>query len=77
MKYTIYSVHLVDFPKGVGGELYGKHYSIILTDIKRSDNTLVVIPIDLVLKMCYYDCTRNLVNKLERTPVTLGPGVFL
>lgn len=45
MKYTIYSVHLVDFPKGVGGELYGKHYSIILTDIKRSDNTLVVVPI--------------------------------
>lgn len=44
--YDIHGVYLVDFKKGIGGELSGKHYSIIVTDIKKSDNnTLVVIPI--------------------------------
>lgn len=43
--YDIHSVYLVDFRKGYGGELSGKHYAIVITSIKKSDNTLVVVPL--------------------------------
>ncbi len=43
--FDIHSVYLVDFKRGIGGELSGKHYAIIITNIKKSDNTLVVIPL--------------------------------
>lgn len=42
--YDIHGVYLVDFRRGYGGELSGKHYSIVITEIKKSDNTLVVTP---------------------------------
>lgn len=62
--YDIHSVYLVDFKKGIGGELSGKHYAIIITDIKKSDNTLVVVPITSKKKNKKYrngftiDCTK-------------------
>lgn len=43
--YDIHGVYLVDFKKGVGGELSGKHYAVIITGIRKSDNTLVVVPL--------------------------------
>ena len=43
--FDIHSVYLVDFKRWIGGELSGKHYAIIITNIKKSDNTLVVIPL--------------------------------
>lgn len=67
--YDIHGVYLVDFKKGIGGELSGKHYSIIVTDIKKSDNnTLVVIPITSKKKGKKYrngitiDCTKYQTN---------------
>ncbi len=62
--YDIHGVYLVDFKKGKGGELSGKHYSIIITDIRKSDNTLVVIPLTSKKKGKKYrngitiDCTK-------------------
>lgn len=62
--YDIHGVYLVDFKRGIGGELSGKHYSIIITDIKKSDNTLVVIPLTSKKKNKKYrngitiDCTK-------------------
>ncbi len=43
--FDIYGVYLVDFKRGMGGELSGKHYAIIITTIKKSDNTVVVVPL--------------------------------
>lgn len=66
--YDIHGVYLVDFRRGYGGELSGKHYSIVITEIKKSDNTLVVIPLTSKKKNKKYrngitiDCTKYQTN---------------
>ena len=44
MVYDVFDVYLVDFKKGIGGELSDKYYAVILTKAGR-DNTLLVAPI--------------------------------
>lgn len=41
----ILGVYLVDFKNNVGGEISGKHYSLILSNVSKKDNTLLVAPI--------------------------------
>lgn len=45
MKHEILGVYLVDFKQNIGGELNGKHYAIVITEMTYNDKTLLVIPI--------------------------------
>ncbi len=62
--YDINGVYLVDFKKGMAGELSGKHYAIVITKIRKSDNTVVVVPLTSKKKGKKYrngftiDCTK-------------------
>lgn len=43
--FEILGVYLVDFKKNVQGELNGKHYAVILSDLSAKDDTLLVAPL--------------------------------
>lgn len=45
MKYDVLGVYLIDFKQNVGGELSGKHYALVLSELSKKDNTLLVAPI--------------------------------
>lgn len=46
MKYVVLGVYLVDFTQNsVGKEIRNKHYAVILNDITKDYNTLLVAPI--------------------------------
>lgn len=45
MSIDIGGVYRVDFPNRDGGELYGPHYAVVLSDIDPGDHTLLVAPI--------------------------------
>ena len=45
MSIDIGGVYRVDFPSRDGGELYGPHYAVVLSDIDPGDHTLLVAPI--------------------------------
>lgn len=45
MKYDILGVYLVDFKQNTGGELSGKHYALVLSEVSTKDDTLLVAPI--------------------------------
>lgn len=45
MSIDIGGVYRVDFPNRGGGELYGPHYAVVLSDIDPGDHTLLVAPI--------------------------------
>lgn len=61
--FDIYSVYLVDFKKGIGGELSSKHYAIILSNLSE-DRTMLVVPLTSKKKNRKYrngftiDCTK-------------------
>ncbi len=43
--YDILGVYLVDFKINVGGELNGKHYAVVLSNLSSKDKTLLAAPI--------------------------------
>lgn len=43
--FDILGVYLVDFKSNIGGELNGKHYAIILSELSSEDKTLLATPI--------------------------------
>lgn len=45
MVYEVLGVYLVDFKKNIGGEMSGKHYALVLSDLSKKDDTLLVAPI--------------------------------
>ncbi|QYR58890.1 type II toxin-antitoxin system PemK/MazF family toxin [Fusobacterium polymorphum] len=46
MTYDILGVYLVDFKaNNIGGEMSGKHYALILSELSKKDYTLLAAPI--------------------------------
>ena len=45
MNIELYGVYLVNFKNNVGGEMSGKHYALVLSEISNKDKTLLVAPI--------------------------------
>ena len=46
MTYEVLGVYLVDFKtNNVGGEMSGKHYALVLSELSKKDSTLLVAPI--------------------------------
>lgn len=45
MTYEVLGVYLVDFKNNIGGEMSGKHYALVLSEISKKDDTLLVAPI--------------------------------
>ncbi len=43
--YDILGVYLVDFKINIGGELNGKHYAVVLSNLSAKDKTLLAAPI--------------------------------
>lgn len=43
--FDILGVYLVDFKKNVQGELNGRHYAVVLSDLSPKDDTLLVAPL--------------------------------
>lgn len=44
MKYEVLGVYLVNFKTNIGGEMSGKHYAVVLSEISKKDDTLLVAP---------------------------------
>lgn len=68
MKVDVLGVYLVDFKKNKGGEISGKHYGVVLSNISDKDETLLVAPITSKKSGKRYkggftiDCTKYQVN---------------
>lgn len=45
MDINVFDVFFVEFRQNLGGELNGNHYAVVLTEVSRVDNTLLVAPI--------------------------------
>lgn len=46
MTYEVLGVYLVDFKtNNVGGEMSGKHYALVLSELSKKDSTLLAAPI--------------------------------
>lgn len=45
MKFEKFGVYLVNFYNSRGGELTGKHYAVAVTDLNKSDKTILVVPL--------------------------------
>lgn len=45
MNIELFGVYLIDFKTNIGGELSGKHYAIIVSELIKPENTVVVIPL--------------------------------
>ncbi len=45
MKVTVGAVYLVDFKTNIDGEINGKRYAIVISEISSKDKTLLVVPI--------------------------------
>ena len=64
MILEIYGVYLVNFKNNVGGEMSGKHYALVLSEISHKDKTFLVAPITSKKKGHKYrggftiDCTK-------------------